>query len=398
MNNLTATQLAQARQASASVLGRFSGAEQFDVRTQSFAAPSSIQYRPFNLNRPLESILISMRFRVAVTVGAYADVSVEAPQNILQRIRLEGQHRTHGNMTLLNLSGASAFADAMLVQQDAGNYSLISVGGGALTRGARPGQPFTSPFTGAVANHDVMLFWNIPVTPQMGIGSDLKRWANAFLLMPNDWQDTLQLTLDIGDATALGDTTGATVAFTSFGAATGSPEVSVHLCYSLLGPFQNSAVSGITLRTERLLTTFTALAAQQRLLSLDKRITTGIRVKTGLIEDTGQTAGVSTFDTLSSVMLDQTQVMVDNKPVRNVVDDLIEKSRINRMFNVAPIEGYHLISFVDGQNPLLGYRGDGLPGGSQFDLISSILTASANNRIAVLQEQIIGGPFPPLRP
>ena len=58
--NLTASQLAQARQASASVLGRFSGAEQFEVRNQSFAAPSSIQYRPFNLNRPLESILISL--------------------------------------------------------------------------------------------------------------------------------------------------------------------------------------------------------------------------------------------------------------------------------------------------------------------------------------------------
>jgi hypothetical protein len=31
-------------------------------------------------------------------------------------------------------------------------------------------------------------------------------------------------------------------------------------------------------------------------------------------------------------------------------------------------------------------------------LQTDVLTASANNRIAVLQEQIIGGPFPKLRP
>ncbi len=380
------------------MLGRFSGAEPFDTRTQTLAAPASIQYRPFNLNRPLESIQISVRARLTVTVGAYADVSVEAPQNLLQRIRLEGQHRNHGALVLLNLSGASAFADAMLVQQEPGNYAYISVGGAALTRAARPSQPFTSPFTGAVATHDIMLFWNIPLTPQMGIGSDLKRWANAFVLMPDDWQDTLTLTLDFGDATALGDTTGATTAFTAFGSATGLPEISVKLCYSLLGPFQNSAVQGITMRNERLLTTFTALGNQLRLLSLDKRITTGVRVKTGLIEDTGQTAGVTTFDTLSSVMSNRTQVIVDNKPVRNIDNDLIEKSRINRMFNVGPIEGYHLLSWVDGQNPLLGYRADGLPGGSDLFLQTDVLTASANNRFSVLQEQVIGGPFPKLRP
>ncbi len=396
-NNLTASQLAQARQASASVLGRFSGAERFDVRTQSFAAPSSIQYRPFNLNRPLESIQISVRFRRTVTVAPYTTVSAEAPQNILQRIRLEGQHRNHGALVLLDLMGAAAWADAMLVQEEPGNIGYVSIAGGNLTQLARPGQPFGSGFTGAVGTFDYMLFWNIPLTPQMGIGSDLKRWANAFLLMPDDWQDTLTLTLDLGDGSAFGDPTGATVADTAFGSAAGLPEVSVDLCYSLLGPFQNSAVSGITMRNERVLTTFTALATATRLLSLDKRITTGVRVKSGLIETGGQTAGIRTFASLSSVMLDRTQIMVDNKPVRNIDDDLIEKSRVCKMFNVRPIEGYHLLTNVDGQNPLLAYRADGLPGGSQYDLNTDVLTASNNNRIAVLQEQIIGGPFPSLR-
>lgn len=396
MPPLSASQIAQARQASASVLGRFSGMEVFDVRTVDLSAPTSIQYRPFNINRPLESINISMRFRVAVTVGAYAAVAPEALQNIIQRIRVEGQHRDHGSLVLHNVSGASAFVDSQLVQSESGSYSLTSVGGGALTKGARPGQPFTSNFTGAVANHDVILQYNIPLTPQMGVGSELKRWACAFLLQPNDWQDTLTLTLDFGDKSALGNSTGATVAFSGYGG-TGSPEIQVSLCYSLLGPFAGSAKSGIVLRSERPLTGFTSLASQTRLLSLDKRITTGVRVKSGVRETTLQSAGVTTFASLSSLALDRTQIIVDNKPVRNIVDDIVEKSRVNRMFNVAPIEGYHLLTFVDGQNPLLAYRADGLPGGSQFDLYTDIAVANANTLLMVLQEQCIGGPFPALR-
>lgn len=397
MASLSASQMAQARQASASVLGRFSGAEVFDVRTVDLSAVNSIQYRPFNINRPLESVLVSMRFRCKVTVGAYTQVAEEAFANILQKIRLEGQHRDHGSLVLRNVSGASEFVDPLLTQRDAGNIQLISVGGAALTQSARPGQPLDSAFTGAVAEHDVMLFWNMPVGPTMGIGSELKRWSSAFLLMPNDWQDTLTLTLDFGDKSALGDSTGATVAFTSYGANTGLPEVSVHLCYSLLGPFAQSARAGICLRSERPLTGFSALASQTRLLSLDKRITTGVRVKSGIKETTLQSAGVTTFESLSSLLLDRTQIIVDNKPVRNITDDLVEKSRVCRQFNVPMIEGYHLLSFVDGQNPLLAYRADGLPGGSQYDLYTDVVTANANTLLMVMQEQIIGGPFPGLR-
>lgn len=379
------------------MLGRFSGMEVFDVRTVDLSAPTSIQYRPFNINRPLESMNISMRFRVAVSVGAYAQVGVEAIQNIIQRIRLEGQHKDHGSLVIYNCSGASAFVDPQLVQSEAGCYSLVSVGGGALTKNTRPGQPFTSNFTGAVANHDVILQINVPFTPQMGLGSELKRWSSAFLLMPNDWQDTLTLTLDLGDKSALGDPTGATVALQGFGGV-GNPEVQVSLCYSLLGPFAQSAKTGICLRSERMLTGFTGLASATRLLSLDKRITTGVRVKSGVRETTAQSSGITTFESLSSVTLDRTQIIVDNKPTRNITDDLVEKSRVNRMFSVAPIEGYHLLPFIDGQNPLLAYRADGLPGGSQYDLFTDIIAANANTLLAVMQEQCIGGPFPALRP
>jgi hypothetical protein len=56
-----------------------------------------------------------------------------------------------------------------------------------------------------------------------------------------------------------------------------------------------------------------------------------------------------------------------------------------------------MASFVEGQNALLAYRGDGLAGGSQFQLQSDVIAASANNRQRYVQEMIYGGPFPAQR-
>jgi hypothetical protein len=69
------------------------------------------------------------------------------------------------------------------------------------------------------------------------------------------------------------------------------------------------------------------------------------------------------------------------------------KSYLQEQFDSVIPSGYLLLTFVDGQNPLLSYRGDQLSGGSTFELISDVLTASADNRQTITQEQIIGGDF-----
>jgi len=216
--------------------------------------------------------------------------------------------------------------------------------------------------------------------------------------MPGDWGDRLRLSLTWGDKSALGDPTGATVAFSAFQSATGDPEVSVHLNYSILGPFQNAGNQGVLIRNEQMVTSLTALATGTQVMTLQKRITPGILIKTGLLELTGQTAGVSTFEDMSDLLLERTQLQVDNKQIRQATVNLAERARLDRMFDTSPIQGYHMLSFVDGQNPLLAYRADGLPAGSQFQLISDVIAAAAGNRVTVTQEQIIGGPYPPLRP
>jgi len=146
---------AAAAVASASVLGRFQGLEQFDKRTITFGTPFQTQYQPFNLTRPLESISIVWKGRVAVSVGAYADLGAEAPQNLLQNIRLEGQHGTMGNLVPISISGATCFAAAFLTQNISGNQVYISKAGGAFTLQARPTVPAVGTFDhGGESRHD----------------------------------------------------------------------------------------------------------------------------------------------------------------------------------------------------------------------------------------------------
>jgi len=389
-------QQARAALAANSVIGRFQGPELFHSQSVDLNTPTTVQVpRVLNLTRPLAEILIDLRFRAAVTVANFTDVGTEAPQNILQRVRLQGIHRKFGAVTPIDMSGATAWIWPRLFQEEPG---YLQING---TRPAVPTVPFTETFAGttAASPYDIILIYRIPLWPMMGQGASVKRQSSAFFYMPQDWADSLQLRLDFGDESALGDPTGATVAFTSFGSGAGLPTLSVHLNYAILGQVANGMNNnGVTIRNEQLFSAFTAIANKQRISVLQKQITTGCVIKGGITETGGQSAGVQTFESLSDVMLENTQILVDNKPIRNNNDNLVQKLYYGGMLNTVQPQGYLNLSFVEGQNALLSYRGDGLPAGSQFELVSDILTASANNRIALVQEMVYGGPFPSLRP
>lgn len=383
--------------ASASTLGRYQAPELFQSFNVDLSTPSTVVLpRQLNINRPLHSILIDLQFRLTVTVGAYADVAAEAPQSILQNIQLRGIHRSYGSLVPVDMTGATLFSYPRLFQH-VGSEAFISVGGAALTLAGRGTVPFTSAFTGAVNTHDIRLLYYVPLVPLMGNGQSVKRQQTNYLLMPDDWTDTLQLELRFGDDSAFGDPTGATTAFTGFQSATGSPTCAVYLNHGILGPFAKGMRSGIVIRNERQLTDVQSLATQQRLTALQKRITNCVLVKSGTIEDTGMTSGVQVFSDLSDAILDRTQIMVDNKPLRQNDSNFIQRAYNSWMFDTDPMQGYLPITFVEGQNPLLAYRGDGLSGGSTFELLSDIDSAAATNRVNYIQEQVIGGAYPDLR-
>lgn len=413
MADISPADFRQALAASASVLGRFTGPELFFQQNVNLATPQVVNLpRTLNLNRPLADIFVSLRFRVGVTVGAFAAVAPEAPQNILQNVQIQGIHKDYGNMTPISMSGATAFLWPRMFASRGNGTCLISVGGlpaggqyaadyGVDTGAGRTvsgGRPLVSPFLGTVANHDVILIWRIPMGPLLGFSQSVKRQYTNFLWMASDWADSLQMQLRFGDASSLGDPTGATTAFTAFGSGTGLPTMAIHLNYSLLTQFSGLIRSGVVVRTEQPIAfQQTALASAAVLQTLQKQITTNLLVKTGTIQTAGLTAGVDTLATLSDFQLDRTQITVDNKPVRNNQDNLVHKADMEAYWNAVIPAGYFLESFVEGQNALLAYRGDGLAGGSQFQVQSDVIAASANNRQRFVQEMIYGGPFPAQR-
>jgi len=377
-----------------SALGRYQGPELFDSRTVDLNTPQSITLNPFSLKRPLESIQLRLSGRMTVTVAPYTTVSPEAFQNLLQRFVLRGTHQKHGSQQPIDMSGASLYVYPKHFQET-GGQTFTSVNGGALTLSAEPGSPFATPFLGTVATHDFLIVWQIPLTPILGADQSAKRQNVNYLFYARDWTDTLTVDMTFGDESALGDPTGATATFTAFQSATGLPQLQTHVNYGLLGPFEAVAIPGFVTRNEQLLTTVTAAATQVQLMQLQRMITDAIIVKSGVLQTTGLTAGVTTFTSLSDLILNRTQVQVDFNPIRKIDDNFIERAYINRMLDVRPMQGYFPITFIESQNPLTAYRGDSPSiASSTFALYSDVLTTNANQRITVVQERVTGGYYP----
>jgi hypothetical protein len=387
---VSAQQALQALDQSNMLLGRNQGPELLSTNSVDLTNGQTITPNPLNIRRSLSDLLIRVRFRVAVAAANYVAVGAEAPQNILQRIQLIGSAPAWGAQTLWNTTGATAFVYPRLFNMTGGILLINDV------LASNPGQPVTGAFLGTTAGspYDVELVYHLPLVPFFGIGQQIKKQQAAFALQAADWGDSLQLSMTFGDKSALGNSTGATVTFSGYGG-TGNPTVEVHGVYTVLGALRDAFAGrgGVCIRNETVLNAFTALATNTRLQQLQKRVTTNVLVKAGLLETTLQSAGITTFASLSDRQLDATQVILDSKPIRNNSSNIVAKSWMARQFGVNEPAGYFLTSFVDSGNPMTAFRGDQVSPGTNFDLNTNVLTSSANNRQTVLQETVLGGPF-----
>lgn len=375
-----------------SSLGRYSGPEQHDIRNISLAATQTVSLLPFSLMRPIESIVVVLKGRITVTVGAYADLCADSFANLVQRFTLRGTHNEFGSQVPWDMSGASTFIYPRHFQQNGGQM-YISKAGGALTLQAQPGVPFTSAFDGTVATHDFIVIWHLPMTPLLGGRSQSgKRQQTNYLLYRRNWNDSLQLDIALGDATALGDPTGATTAFTAFQSATGTPQIQTLVNYSSPGPFEGAASPGIVIRNEQMLNNVTTAGSQIRLMQLQKYITNAIVLRSGTLENTGVSAGVTTFDTFSDLFLDKTQLLVDGKQIRRVDSNLAERAYLDRFNDIQPIQGHYILNFIESGNALTAYRAD-TPDLRSADiaLFSDLVGVGANDRVTVIQELVRGG-------
>lgn len=370
----------------ASILGRNQGPELFFQQTFN-AGQSPIIPKNLNVNRPLERIHIIWRGRVTIAGANYTAVSAEAPQTILQRLRLTGTHQRFGSLVPVDITGATLFALARLTRFRGASLLINGVRQPELNVPLnQSGATF-----GNIGTYDLEIHYELPMGPILAISSKIA--VVPFLFMNADWGDTLQLQLFFGDQTSFGTLAGGTTTtFSAFGSNTGSPLVTIMTNYEILGPLAGSIATAVVLRSEQTQTApVSANGNAIRLQLLQKQKTTNIFVKTGTVL-TGTNAGISVFASLSDTVLEMTQPVVDNKPIRNNFNNFAAKEYYGFAFDTVLPQGYLNFSFLDAQQPLTYYRGDLLAGGSTFELDSNVVGGGANVNCNVLQEQVIGDP------
>lgn len=381
--------------------GRWQGPELFYSANVDLNTPQTVMLpRPLNLTRPMTDLYIRVRGRLTTTVANAVQVSPEALYNVLQNVKLTGTHRVHNQLTPIDMSGATIYAWPFMFGRSGGSQVINN------SETAAPGRPQTSGWLGttAASPYDFEIVYWIPTNPLVGGGPSAiaKRDKLNYAYMPGDWGDSLQLQLTFGDETSFGDLTGGTNAFTAFGSATGLPTFEIHCNYTIFSPelvaFKQAEGMGVCVRQERTLTGFTAATLNTRLMQLQKYITPNIVVKSGIQETTAQTAGIFTYETLSDLILDKTQMVIDNSPIRNNQANIVQKAYLQDAFGSVIPQGYTLLSFVEGGRSSLAYRGDKVAPGADFALNSDITASvAANHVIRVTQEMIYGGPFEGVR-
>lgn len=384
MPNLTARQVA-------SLLGRNQGPEFFFQQPWT-ALNNVVIPKAINLNRPLERIAAVWQGRIAVGTANIAPVFVESVQNLIQTFKLTGTHAAFKAITPINLTGADAFAWPKLFKARGG--SIYVNGARSENLDIPAGFPAGTGFLGTTGGspYDTEIHYNIPLTPVLPVAAKVS--LVPFLYQQKDWGDTLQLFLTFADATALGTLGTSVVTFTGFQSGAGTPQVFLFTNYEILGALAESISSAVVIRNTQNIpqsNITSAASTLQRLQLLQKQKTTNILLKSGALA-AGTSGGVSVYSTLSDLIFQQTQVIVDNKPVRNNFLNAAYKEYQAYSFDARWPQGYLVFSFLDSMNPLTAYPADQLAGGSQFELDSQVLTGGATNFAEVIQEQYLGVP------
>lgn len=382
--NLTVRQVA-------SLLGRNQGPEFFFQQPWT-ALNNVVIPKAINLNRPLERVHMVWQGRIAITVANMAPIFAESVQNLIQTFKLTGTHAAFKAITPINLTGADAFAWPKLFKTRGG--SIYVNGALADNLGIPAGFPAGTGFLGTTAGspYDVEIHYNIPLTPVLPVAAKVA--LVPFLYQQKDWGDTLQVFLTFADSTALGTAAGSTTAFTGFASGAGTPQLFLFTNYEILGALAESISSAVVIRNTQNVPQAQitgAASTLQRLQLLQKQKTTNVLLKSGALA-AGTSAGVSVYSTLSDLIFQQTQLIVDNKPVRNNFLNAAYKEYQAYSFDARWPQGYLDFSFLDSMNPLTAYPADQLAGGSVFELDSQILTGGATNFAEVIQEQYLGVP------
>lgn len=318
----------------------------------------------------ISGFLLEFEGRVTVTVADAGPVHPEAPQSLIELIRLEGQHKSLGQREIFRLRGSTAV-----------EYANIYAGGRALSLN-------DGGLDGAVASYDFRIFYMVSATLEA-----LSPAQQVFYMLKGDDWRTLSLRLSFGDRSSLFDAATGTVAFTAFGSATGAPRVRVHLLRPLMRNARNAIIPAIVHRSFRELTgVMTASNLTDAFiaeLNIGK-LYRSLLIKTGVIATTAPpSAGVNVFASLSDDIMTRPKLKLDGKIIRDAFDWRASKEYSAWAYNRTQRVGYHLYDFAEQHDIAQAFPAQGLTRDRRFELHGD-LTAAANQRAELIETEIEG--------
>ncbi len=373
----------------AKYLGRDQGPEFFFqqqwVPLQTVQIPKNV-----NLNRPLAKITIRLDTRITIAGADMATVYPEALQSLIQQVMLQGTHNVYGALVPIQLTGTDIFAWPSLFRSV--GCSIIINGVRVTPLGFPNGLPLAT--FGAVGTYDVQIFWDLPLVPVLPAAAKLN--AVPFLYMQTNWGDTLNLQLTMGDATSLGvQGAGGSAAFTAINSNQGNAQFFVYTNYEILGELANLLTTAVTIRAIQQVPqgNITANTANSiKLAQLQKYKTLNVVVKSGTLAG-GTSPGVSVYATLTDFLFEQTQIVVDNKKIRNNLSNITTKEDLRFAFeSTNQPAGYLPFSFIGSLNPRTAFEGNKVSAGSTYEVDSQVIGASGTAFAEIIQEYFQGTP------
>jgi hypothetical protein len=333
-----------------------------------------------DLTRPkwMWGLLCELKGRLSIATAAALNATAEAPQSLINYIKVDGIHKVLGQRTIFYERGPSCIASANMYGR---GRALTLVNGGIVPNAAST----------AIGNYDFDIAYLIPFPPQ---GIPLNQQA-LFMLKTEDWKQ-LQIRISFGDATALfGNLNGAAFTFTGFGGVGSSPIFSINTIEPQLGSFRNSINPALVTRTWQDVTTpFTASSLTDGLLA---QLSVGLRhrgmiLKTGTIR-TGASGGVTVFaqNGLSDAVVTRPLVKLDQALIRNPKNTFAAKEWTGWAQAATQPTGYSLHEFAEGGDIRTVFPAHKLTTANKFEMRGDV-TAAANQQGELIEERIEGNP------
>jgi len=373
--------MAQTQRQFAALLGRLGKPEaEFNqpwIAGTTVKSPAGLRTDKF-----IVGLVLHWNGRVTVSGGGIAALTVDSLGQLIQEIRLYGQHAVYGNIRPIVIRGGLVRALNRIFRFNYVPRDQASAANSAAWGAAGAAQ--------AAGHYDFDIFWTLPLFPQpMSLSL-----APMYSLKGPDWAGNLFLEADCGDFSVLGGT-GATVAFSAYGSGAGNPTLYVSVMRPNIGVSTMNRLSpAISFKSYKLLDAI----LQGPTFSNNLITTLNIGKKMAMVMTecgvpfAGLSANMRAYASMSDAMLTRLMVGLDGKELVQISSGFDEQEWSQWLGgNIMPV-GYNEYSFMrESGNPDSAFPAETLTAARRFEIDGDV--SGANDQIGVLlQEEILGSP------